>query len=252
MSKQRIINTKFWIDDYSANLDPIEKLLFLYFLTNPYTEICGIYEIPLKHIALETGIDREMVLKIIARFEKDKKVFYRKGWVAIQNFAKHQANNPSVSKGVERGLNAIPISVLDELVQSGYSLVQPALLKLKLKLKLKPMDTEQSSEPLVKKTRKKKVEDDTPFSYEEYLKEMRKSEDARMRLIAVYFTRRGLTFSSKGEIGVAIKRHLRAATDVTKFEKDKVNNALNYCKDKYNDIDWTLDTVKKVLTGANL
>lgn len=249
MSKQRIINTKFWIDDYSSNLDPIEKLLFLYFLTNPYTEICGIYEIPLKHIALETGIDREMVLKILARFENDGKIFYRKGWVAIKNFTKHQVNNPSVNKGIERGLDAIPVNVLDELSQTGYSLVQPALLKLKLKLK--PTDTEQSSEPVEKK-KKKKTQDDELFSYEEYLKEMRKSEDARMRLIAVYFTRRGLTFSTRGEIGVAIKRHLRAATDVTKFEKDKVNNALNYCKDKYGDIDWTLDTVKKVLTGANL
>ena len=37
MAKTRIINTRFWIDDYTSNLDPIEKLLFLYFLTNTAT-----------------------------------------------------------------------------------------------------------------------------------------------------------------------------------------------------------------------
>ena len=63
-----MINTRFWIDDYISHLDPTEKLMFLYFLTNPLTDICGVYEIPLKNIALDTGIDKEMVEKIIKRF----------------------------------------------------------------------------------------------------------------------------------------------------------------------------------------
>ena len=76
MAKQRMINTKIWSDNYFEELDPTEKLLFLYFLTNIYTNICGIYEIPLKIIAVETGIDKEMVKKILQRFESDKKIFY--------------------------------------------------------------------------------------------------------------------------------------------------------------------------------
>lgn len=103
-----MINTRFWIDDYIADLDPVEKLLFLYFLTNPYTDICGVYEVPLKHIALETGLDKEMVIKIIARFEEDHKIYYENGWVAIVNFAKHQLNNPKVSRGIEMGLERAP------------------------------------------------------------------------------------------------------------------------------------------------
>lgn len=73
MAKQRMINTRFWEDGYTANLDPIEKLLFLYFLTNTSTNICGFYEIPLKKIASDTGLDKDMVLKIIKRFTDDKK-----------------------------------------------------------------------------------------------------------------------------------------------------------------------------------
>ena len=110
-----MINTRFWVDDYTSNLDPSEKLLFLYFLTNPYTDICGIYEVPLKHIALETGLDREMVIKIIDRFSRDGKVFYEKGWVGIKNFAKHQLNNPKVKIGIENGLKQAPKEIIDRL-----------------------------------------------------------------------------------------------------------------------------------------
>lgn len=110
-----MINTRFWIDDYISNLDPSEKLLFLYFLTNPYTEICGIYELPLKHVAMETGLDKEMVVKILARFEKDKKIIYKNGWVGIYNFAKHQVDNPKVHRGIEIGLAKAPKEIVDRL-----------------------------------------------------------------------------------------------------------------------------------------
>lgn len=115
MAKTRMINTKFWIDDYISNLSPQEKLLFLYFLTNPYTDICGIYEVPLKHISLETGISIKDVTKIIDKFSRDNKIYYANGWVAIKNFAKHQLDNPKVAKGIEIGLNKAPKEIKDRL-----------------------------------------------------------------------------------------------------------------------------------------
>ncbi len=110
-----MVNTRFWIDDYISNLDPIEKLLFLYFLTNPSTDICGVYELPLKNIALDTGLDKEMVVKIVNRFSTDGKIFYKNGWVGIKNFAKHQAMNPKVKMGIEIGLAKAPKEILDSL-----------------------------------------------------------------------------------------------------------------------------------------
>src|SRR3990167_1946209 len=115
MAKVRMINTRFWVDDYITHLDPIEKLLFLYFLTSPYTDICGIYEVPLKHVALDTGIDKEMVEKIIKRFTKDKKIYYEKGWVGIVNFTRHQQRNPKVDRGIEIGLDKAPKALRDRL-----------------------------------------------------------------------------------------------------------------------------------------
>lgn len=130
MTKQRYINTKFWDDSYVIELDPIEKLLFLYFLTNPLTNISGVYEISLRRIAFDTGIDSEMVLKILTRFKDEGKAYYIEGYLAIQNFVKNQNLNPSVVEGIKRELKLIPKPILNILSQSGYSLSEPVLLNL--------------------------------------------------------------------------------------------------------------------------
>lgn len=116
MSKQRIVDTRIWNDSYFADLDPSEKLLFIYFLTNQYLDLCGIYEVPLKMVAMETGLDKEMVIKILLRFKKDQKVFYSDGWIFIKNFTKYQNfSNPKIELGIKRSLNAIPVKVLESL-----------------------------------------------------------------------------------------------------------------------------------------
>lgn len=115
MAKQRYINTRFWDDGYIVTLDPIEKLLFIYFLTNPLTEICGAYEIPLRRIAFDTGIDSDMVLKMVRRFADADKIIYRDGWVLVCNFIKHQASNPKIEKGIETAVNGCPDWIKDRL-----------------------------------------------------------------------------------------------------------------------------------------
>lgn len=108
MASNRYINTNFWKDNYIADLDPIEKLLFNYFLTNPKTNIAGVYEVNLREVAFDTGIDKDMVVKIVARFQKEGKMYYQNGWLVIRNWLKHQAMNPKVNAGVDRILQQLP------------------------------------------------------------------------------------------------------------------------------------------------
>jgi len=115
MAKHRLINTKFWSDNYISELDPSEKLLFLYFISNPFTNICGIYEITVRQIALDTGFDKEMIFKILERFERDKKIFYFDGWVWVKNFTKHQKACGNVQLGVEKALKDVPPSIMDKI-----------------------------------------------------------------------------------------------------------------------------------------
>ena len=112
MSKKRYVDTKFWDDNYIMDKDPIEKLLFLYLLTNTLTNIIGIYEISIKRIAFDTGIDKEMVLKILERFEADNKIKYENGWVIIKNFIKHQLDNPKINAGMETLLKEVPSNLI--------------------------------------------------------------------------------------------------------------------------------------------
>ncbi|MBK8150831.1 MAG: hypothetical protein IPK58_22170 [Acidobacteria bacterium] len=115
MSKKRYVDTKFWDDNFIIGLDPIEKLLFLYFLTNPLTELSGAYEISLRRVAFDTGIDRDMVLKILERFEKHNKMIFREGWVFIVNFMDYQAINPKIKLGIERSFKCCPDWIKDRL-----------------------------------------------------------------------------------------------------------------------------------------
>ncbi len=117
MSKVRMIKTKFWEDNYSIDLDPIEKLLFLYLLTNPMTNVCGVYELPLRRMAFDTGIDKEMVSKILNRFSIDNKIYYLKNWVYVVNFMKHQIYNKNMEIGAKKVFDELPEEIALEIAK---------------------------------------------------------------------------------------------------------------------------------------
>lgn len=112
MSKQRYLDTKFWSDSYIEKLDPIEKLLFIYLMTNERTNLAGIYELPIKYMSVETGIERSMLENILSRFEKDNKIVLHDGWVRVVNAIKHQnLSNSKIQLGIEKILSEVPIKI---------------------------------------------------------------------------------------------------------------------------------------------
>lgn len=114
-----MINTRFWNDGFISNLDPIEKLLFVYFITNEHTNICGIYELPLKVAALETGIDVSMFNKILPRLKE--KIEYIEGWVVVKNFLRHQTLSSEKTRiGIKMALALVPSRILSKAVKHGY------------------------------------------------------------------------------------------------------------------------------------
>ena len=112
MAKNRFINTKMWEDGWFSTLDPIEKLFFIYLLTNPMTNIAGCYEISKKTIGVATGLEQNVVEEILSRFERDGKVCYRDGWLVIFNFIKHQNyKSPKIVSGLKSELENIPKNI---------------------------------------------------------------------------------------------------------------------------------------------
>jgi hypothetical protein len=108
MYTKRYVSSHFWDDSYIVELDPTEKLLFLYCITNPLARISGFYEISLRRIAFDTGIDKDMISIILGRFEKDKKVFFYNGFIIIPNFPRHQSYNSNMEKSISKDIEEAP------------------------------------------------------------------------------------------------------------------------------------------------
>ncbi len=116
MSKKRYLDTKFWSDGYIEELDPTEKLLFLYLLTNERTNVAGVYELPRKIMSVETGIEKSMVDNILARFESDSKIITHEKWIRLLNSDRHQSiTNPKIKIGITNVFDKIPQEVKDRL-----------------------------------------------------------------------------------------------------------------------------------------
>jgi hypothetical protein len=126
MGKNQSINSDFWRDEWTSKLDPTEKLLFLYLITCPDSNIAGVYQLPMRNMALETGIDESMIKIIFNRFKKEKKILYKSGWVVIKNRKDfNKLDNPSIQAGITTLLNNAPdfaIAFID-LDQSGTRVV---------------------------------------------------------------------------------------------------------------------------------
>jgi hypothetical protein len=63
MSGYRQFHTHIWSDSWFAELKPDMKLLFIYLFSNERAAICGFYELPVRTISFETGLDREVAKK---------------------------------------------------------------------------------------------------------------------------------------------------------------------------------------------
>lgn len=251
ISKNRYIDTKFWNDNFISELDPIEKLLFIYCLTNEHTNICGIYELPLKIMSVETGIEVSMIKKIFPRLRS--RIGYIGGMIVIKKFVKHQETGSElIKKGIVNRLEVLDKDFLKNLVNKGfYELPNDYLDTLYIPYakgsnysnsNSNSNNTEASS--VVAK----------PFNWKEYHLQMSKDKRKHVRIIAYYLLKINKPFSSNAEVEEAIARHSKYAVKVGKFEREKIIEVMDKCHDQYTNveeskkIEWTLETVWKHLT----
>lgn len=137
MSQNRMVSTRFWNDTFiREELNPLDRYLFLYFLTNNKTNISGIYENSLSTISAETGIEKETLIKMMGRLKG--KIHYIDGWIYIRNFIKYQnQNSPAIKKGIEREKSEIPDNIKEKIneIEGLYTLshlTKPNLTQLNL------------------------------------------------------------------------------------------------------------------------
>lgn len=88
---------------------------------------------------------------------------------------------------------------------------------------------------------------ETEFNWEETLQKMEDSERADMNVIAFFFRKKKLSFDTKEQYQVALRRHLRAAKEVITFNDEQVEKAAKDAEQQYPG-SWTLETLVKLLT----
>jgi hypothetical protein len=121
--KCRYVSTSFWDDEWIQSLDPSEKLLYLYLLTNPLTTIAGIYKITVRRMCFDTGFNTDTIGHILGKLEKAGKVFMFNGWLILPNWPKHQkvGKDDNNRKGIDTILKSLPDDVFQFIVQHGYT-----------------------------------------------------------------------------------------------------------------------------------
>jgi len=119
MKNTRVINTKFWSDGFISELNPLDRYLFLYFITNERTNLCGIYEIPIKLMSAETGLEVDMIKKMLRRLSG--KIYYKENYIILINFVNHQVlKSADLVKGIFREFEEKPLNIRCFAVLKGY------------------------------------------------------------------------------------------------------------------------------------
>ena len=113
MSAQRPIKDEMWSDSWFYDLDPSEKLVWVFLLTNERQNVAGIYEANIRWICSNTGFDKQVIEQILKRFEDSNKIAVRGGWIVLLNHYKHQSTSPKIEEGIARILKEVPEIVLE-------------------------------------------------------------------------------------------------------------------------------------------
>ena len=131
MATQRFISTSFWDDAWVQQLNPTEKFFYLYLMTNPLTNIAGIYQTTLKRMVYDTGMTETAIKKVLRRFEAEGKSYYRYGYMILPNWPKHQHwdGHSNVKKGIDTILKNLPESVLQTVISTNYKYPLDSILK---------------------------------------------------------------------------------------------------------------------------
>jgi hypothetical protein len=149
MDLRRSVNTKIWCDQWFESISVEEKLLWLYLLTNQYTNMVGVYEITLKRISFETSIPFGSLSKAFEGFERLNKAFFIENHIVIINWIKNQSMNDNMKKACLDQWTKVPLNVKKALFVKGiesFESLSKGLVTLPKKEKEKEIEIENEIE----------------------------------------------------------------------------------------------------------
>ena len=109
MATHRYVTTSFWKDSWITTLDPSERYIYIYLLTNPSTNISGVYEITDKEISNDTGYTYEVIKIILDKFAQENKCYRMGKYIVLLNWPKHQnwGKKETIKNGIIKELEML-------------------------------------------------------------------------------------------------------------------------------------------------
>ena len=130
MPRHNYISTSFWQDQWIQSLDPSEKYMYLYLMTNPLTNISGVYKIGDKQTAFDTGYNEDTVRSVIGKFAAAGKAYRMGEYVILPGWPKHQnwEKKAAIKAGIEAELDSLSDDELRFVYSAGYRFPMGELL----------------------------------------------------------------------------------------------------------------------------
>jgi hypothetical protein len=122
----RVVQTKFWEDNWVIGLTHKEKLAFLYFITNPRVNLSGVYQLPDKFIINDLDLTQSELVEIKNNFTKADKIHFVDGFVIIRNSRKYNnffKGNQWQKKAFNREIELLPKNVKEYLEDNQFDLI---------------------------------------------------------------------------------------------------------------------------------
>ncbi len=118
--KHRYILTEIWDESWFGELSPLAKLVYLYLITNPSTNLAGVYQKREKAIAFECSLENASAP--LKELGDSGEVICENDYVIILRHPEFQKweTNDSIAKGIVSDLNSVPPEIVEILRNSNY------------------------------------------------------------------------------------------------------------------------------------
>lgn len=136
--RTRVFYSKIWSDSFFMKLNPQEKLLFIYFLTNEAINIIHLYEVSIEVIMFATKLDEETIENAKNKFQANNKLHFYKDFVYIVNAYRYQKYNGERNNTARDTLfSQLPKDVLDWFYSISDTPISGVYIPPEIKTKIK-------------------------------------------------------------------------------------------------------------------
>ena len=92
--------------------------------------------------------------------------------------------------------------------------------------------------------------EEIPFSFKDALKKLTDSKWKPNKIIGLLFTRKGWSFENKKQFDTNVSRYIRDAKALEGYTGQQISDTMDFCDEKYKDVDWKLSTVLKSIASV--